>query len=108
MKVPCQECPWRKDVPPGTWLPERFQNLAYTCQDDGTAMMACHKSRDGEEVPCAGFLVSVGYDSIGVRLAVFKGTVQLDDYEAPAPLYATFDEMLAANGVPVPRRNKSV
>jgi hypothetical protein len=104
-RTPCAECPWRRDVPTGTWPAERFQKLARTCRDDGWACMACHKSREGEELPCAGFVIVQRMDSIGVRLAVWRG-MKLEDYATDVELFGSFEEMLAANDVELPRRNR--
>lgn len=40
-------------------------------------------------------------------MAVFKGTLDLREYAASdVPLYKSFDSMLRANRVKVPRRNR--
>jgi hypothetical protein len=109
MKKPCAECPWRCDVPVGTWPAERFENLSFTCRDDGRAVMACHKSVEGEDLFCVGFVVAVGCgESIGLRLAAAQGRLDPRQYGSDVPLYIDFDHMLTANGLTPPRRNKWV
>lgn len=72
------------------------------------ALMLCHKSRivEGVEVPCAGYVIVVGCESIGLRIASFRGDVNPDEYVSDTPLYKTFREMMLANGVNPPRRNR--
>ncbi|MDQ8034101.1 MAG: DUF6283 family protein [Bordetella sp.] len=80
---PCPSCPWRvdqgaKDIPHFS-LPLAEQ-LARTCPDErghgpdfGAPLFACHQSRPGAEVHCAGWLASVGHAHPGVRLAITSG-----------------------------------
>ena len=42
-KNPCAECPWRRDVPPGKFPPERFIALAHTAYDLAGHVFACHQ-----------------------------------------------------------------
>ncbi len=108
MPKPCENCPWRKDAPLGVWTADRWQNLYQTCQDDGMALMACHKSRENAERTCAGFVIVLGYDSIGVRLATMRGTIDPKEHTAKGlELYESFDAVLAANGVQIPKRNRN-
>lgn len=41
-------------------------------------MFACHKSADGQEQACAGWLAAVGYHHLGVRLAIAMGRLDPD------------------------------
>lgn len=109
MPKPCDNCPWRKDAPPGYWDPDHFKSIWNNCQDDGLRLMLCHKSRpdEGVEVPCAGYVVTVGYDSIGLRLAAMQGKVDPREYNAKGiPLYDSFEDMMRAQGIEPPPRNK--
>lgn len=107
---PCKSCPWIVSNTPDTipnYDPEKAACLARSCRDDGTSVMACHKSREGAEFPCAGFIAQVGVDSIGVRLGVTFGQIRLDDYEpGPEPLHPDFEAMHRAQGVVTPSRNR--
>lgn len=109
MKKPCGECPWRVDVATGRFPPERYERLACTSGTAGNEaglgapMFACHKSVEGREAACAGWLAVAGGEHLGVRWAV---SMQRLDASALAPgegwpvLYASFEEMAAFNGWP--------
>ena len=104
---PCNNCPWRKDAPTEYWDPEHFREIAETCRNDGMATMLCHKSNaEGCDTNfvCAGWLASQGTESIGVRLLIIEGKVNVDaDYSGGHDLF-TFDEMLKANKIHIPNR----
>ncbi len=99
---PCGNCPWRvgSDTAtiPGFGVP-LMQNLARTCVGDGIALMACHKSTEGDDVVCAGFVLSVGMDSIALRIAASRGTIDPQRFEANGELHPDFPAMLRAHGV---------
>ena len=106
---PCDNCPWRKDAPRGYWDPQHFVDIARHCRDDGTHSMACHKSTPEDPILCAGYILVVGFDSIGLRIAAVRGEVSMKDYDAEGlELFSGYEEMLKANGVPVPPRNRMV
>jgi hypothetical protein len=105
---PCGECPWRLDQPAGRFPPERYEALANTCGSRATGsapldapLFACHKTPEGRETACAGWLAVEGADHVGVRLAVVTGRLDAaalepgDDWPA---LYPTFADMAHANG----------
>ena len=101
---PCDECPWRKDVAVGRFAPERFVALARTvargaAHQVGQPVFACHKSHEGKDVVCAGFLLVDGGQNFTVRLALFQRRFDPAKLEATGPLYASYAEMAAANGV---------
>lgn len=112
VRRPCAECPWRLDVAPGQFPPERYEALLETRgrrEDEFTGYdapidapwFACHKAREGEEFHCAGWLAVEGSSHIGVRLAVVSGRLAP---EALAPgadwpeLFASYDELLERHG----------
>lgn len=77
---PCPSCPWRVDKDardiPNFSLP-MAESLAGTSPDENdmgpefdAAFFACHQSKEGSEIPCAGWLAAVGHRHPGVRLAV--------------------------------------
>lgn len=104
-ETPCSECPWRRDAPPGQFPRERYEELRATVGAPGeevsfdAPMFACHKSIPGGERPCAGWLAVVGYEHIGVRLAVNSETLPAsvlrpgDDWPE---LYDSYEEMVSA------------
>lgn len=70
-------------------------------REAGTAapMFACHKSPEGREEACAGWLAAVGYHHLGVRLAVVTGRLSPETLE-PGPdwpdLHQSYEEMVEA------------
>lgn len=103
----CPSCPWRKDcgardIP--NFSMELAEQLAGTCPDEhgmgpdyGASWFACHLSREGEEIPCAGWLTTCGRAHPGVRLALRSGRLNLDALERPAggpDLHETYSEVL--------------
>lgn len=102
---PCAECPWVKATPPGQFSRERFEALRGTTGEPGAevgigaGIFACHKSQEGRELPCAGWLASVGYWHIGMRLAAARGEIPGTAFrpEADWPeLHESYDEMMEA------------
>lgn len=95
----CQNCPFRRSSPkagePGGSVPEPGAiETARECTS-GMKVMQCHKSSDRAPRACAGFLSVVGYDSIGVRVAVVLGLVRHEDVGRSIPgLYDSMREML--------------
>lgn len=94
-RKPCDECPWRKDVAPGRFPPERYRALAPTAYDMATSIFACHKSPDGKEFACAGYLLMSSAHNFSVRMA----RQSFADLASPYPLFATYRRMAIANGV---------
>ncbi len=80
VKRPCAECPWRKDAEPHRFTEERWDALAASSADErgmgpefGTPLFACHKTPEGEERACAGWLAQEGANHPNVRLDVRLG-----------------------------------
>jgi hypothetical protein len=111
---PCADCPWRKDAPPAHWHDDHFLDIWRECQDDGTHVMLCHKAAKlpperRSELPCRGWVLVVGTDAVGVRLLLMSGRLKASDLNAAPncpPLVGSFGEMMKANGVKPPRRNR--
>lgn len=108
---PCDECPWRRDQPAGRFPPERYEQLAATSRTAAghpelyDPLFACHKSREGRDLACAGWLAVAGVDHVRVRLAAACGHLDPAAMAPGAgwpPLYDTFQEMAAFNGAEVP------
>lgn len=104
----CGECPWRKDVPTGRFPPERFEALrSSVTQGVGEKMFGCHKSPEGEEFACVGYLMSKeSLNNFQVRIALAQGRFDPDKLRAKAPLYESFEAMLRANGARGPGGRK--
>jgi hypothetical protein len=101
---PCSNCPWRRDVPAGEFPMERYEALR-ECAGEGPGreagldapVFACHKSRDGGEFPCAGYLAAVGRSSLRVRMLAAYGLIPaeaLDPGEDWPALFETYEEMM--------------
>ena len=99
---PCAECPWRRDTEPGQFPACRYDALRSTArQEFGAPMFACHKSPEGAERACAGWLVVVGPNHITVRLALATGRLDSSALTPSAdwpPLFDGYEEMAAAQG----------
>ncbi|WP_249040601.1 DUF6283 family protein [Nocardia cyriacigeorgica] len=109
---PCAECPWRRDVAPGQFSAERFADMACTRGGPGreagldAPMFACHKSAEGYEQACAGWLAAVGYHHLGVRLAIAAGRLDPDALE-PGDGWPRLFESYAAMTTAQARRHRS-
>jgi hypothetical protein len=107
-KRPCAECPFRKDVEPGQFPAERYAALRGTCRSDdtvqaplGSAMFACHKSPEGGEFACAGWLAVEGLNHLTVRLAIAQGDLPSDAVrpgEGWPELHEDYEAMARAMG----------
>lgn len=94
----CAECPWLKDTPVSRFPPERYQQLRSTCEQGFNNLFACHKTAEGHETVCVGYLLVDGLNNFRVRLAVIQGQYDPRKLKASGPLYASYREMAAANG----------
>lgn len=99
---PCRNCPWRRDSPAGEFPVERYAALRATTGQPGNEaglhapMFACHKSPNGRDRACAGWLAVAGSNHLGIRLAAalgrLPGTALQPDQDWP-DLFDSFDEM---------------
>jgi hypothetical protein len=101
---PCVRCPWSRATTPGEFPLERYESLRATVGAPGaeaslyTPMFACHKTPEGREQPCAGWLAAVGREHIGVRVAVATGRLDpgvLDPRPGWPELFTDYDELVA-------------
>jgi hypothetical protein len=104
--APCADCPWRRDSPAGEFTPQRYEALRATAGRPGAEaglsapIFACHKSTEGRDRACAGWLAVVGYDHLGVRLAVVTGRLPAEALQAGEDwpgLFASYDELAERN-----------
>jgi hypothetical protein len=104
---PCPSCPWRTDqtaldIP--NFDIRLAERLAATCPDAknmgpsfDASIFACHQSKPGREIACAGWLASVGRAHPVVRLAVGTGKLDvaaLGPGEGWPALHRTYPEVL--------------
>jgi hypothetical protein len=114
LRRPCSNCPWRVDAPREHWDPQHFVDIFANCQDDGIHTMLCHKANalpeeDRGSLPCQGWLRVLGFNAVGVRIAVMRGhatSEEVEDRQGP-DLFPTFEAMMAANKVPLPPRSRA-
>lgn len=106
-KLPCEECPWRRDTEPGQFPAERYEALrATSCTEGGhpglgDPMFACHKSQEGREVACAGWLAVEGAAHVRVRIALATGELPAEATRGGADwpvLFDSYDEMAETQG----------
>lgn len=114
-KAPCNECPWRKDVPVGRFSLTRFEEMrATSTQPDvhdpeamvraatgGHELFACHKGdpATGEDLACAGWLATEGHRNLAIRFDVAVGRLPgeaLSPDERWPELYESYDAMVDA------------
>lgn len=107
MKRPCGECPWRVDALPGRFPACRYDALRDTSGSAGheahfgAPIFACHKSTEGTDRACAGWLAVVGYEHLGMRFAAMTGRLPPDIFitgEDWPELFGSYEEMAQANG----------
>lgn len=108
---PCANCPWRRDSPPGEFPAARYEALAATAGTPGreaplgAPIFACHKSGDGKEIACAGWLAVVGLYHLGMRVDAAIGRLDpvafTPGVDWPA-LYSSYSELAAVNGAHLP------
>lgn len=115
LRKPCDNCPWRIDAPRGHWADDHFESIAVNCRDDGQHVMLCHKAVNmpggaaNPEAPiCQGWVRVIGFDAVGVRIAALRGRVTSNEVNdvSPPRLFKSFEAMLRANGIKVPKRNR--
>lgn len=98
--TPCQQCPWRIDVPVGTFPARAFEISAHTAYDAAFETFACHMAGAEHPATCAGFLLRHSTHNLGVRMAQMAGRMDLSKLsDGGTPVYRTYREMAEANGV---------
>jgi hypothetical protein len=108
----CENCPWRVDAPRGHWDPQHFVDIWRSCQNDGTAIMLCHKSNalpksERSSIPCQGWIRVMGFEAIGVRILVMQDKITMEEVEDKkgSRLFPTFTAMMHANKIQLPKRS---
>lgn len=98
-REPCEQCPWRHDQV-GKFPTEAFRISADTCRDMAPTVFGCHMSGPDAPATCAGFLLSRSAPhNLGVRLALARGWLALDQLSSGVPLFDSYPDMAIANGV---------
>lgn len=105
--VQCRSCPWRVDCEPLCDIPngysvELHESLRGTIAEPGVVclsgykrVMACHYSKVGEEIPCAGWLYhQLGEgNNIWLRIEVMRERMPLP--KVTGRQHRTFDDTLS-------------
>lgn len=98
---PCDECPWKVDAVPGRFTEERWRSLQETAHHPrrGSAPMhapifACHKTDQGRDRTCAGWLAQEGGGHVGIRIAVAQGRLPGEALQ-PGPDWPTLHATIA-------------
>lgn len=87
-KVPCEACPYRRDVPSGVWASEEYEKLRrYEGEtfDQPAATFGCHAT---PSKLCHGWAVVSGEESLSLRIAGCP--------EIPPPKVPLFESHTAA------------
>ena len=108
-RKPCESCPWRKstqteDIPGGglDHVKIRGSGSAFG-KGNGFGpgkwgVMSCHLSSDDKPFVCAGFVLQVGMQSQGVRLAQAMGVLDVAEFTAGGlELHETMEELMEAH-----------
>lgn len=97
---PCEQCPWRTDVPTGVFPASAYRHSAATAYDMAQTTFACHMSGKDKPATCAGFLLRGSDHNLSVRLAL---TSRRFDHrgvsDGGVPLFISYRAMAVANGV---------
>lgn len=97
---PCDQCPWRSDLPTGVFPASAFRHSVNTSYDMASSTFACHLQGKDKPATCAGFLLRGAEHNFAVRMAIIR-----DRYDPRAvsdggvPLYRSYRAMAIANGV---------
>lgn len=114
-RTPCASCPYRRDVPVGTWHVSEFQNLLANDRDERNGRtFACHRHRKQpveERHLCVGWFLDQqrrGTPSLMLRLLALRGGDEAaafwrEAHDGGHDLYDSLDEMCEANGATQPR-----
>lgn len=99
-REPCEQCPWRADLPTGVFPASAFWKSADTAYDMALNTFACHMSGLEKPATCAGFLLRGADHNIGVRFAILHGRYDPGDVgDGGFPLYRSYRAMAVANGM---------
>lgn len=96
---PCEQCPWRSDLPTGVFPVAAFSHSAATAYDMAQSTFACHMSGKEKAATCAGFLLRGADHNLSIRLAMMHGRYDPRRVsDGGKPLYASYRAMAIANG----------
>jgi hypothetical protein len=98
--TPCEQCPWRRDVPTGEFPVSAYKHSATTSYDLAETTFSCHMAGRDKPATCAGFLLRGADHNLAVRLALFARRYNpLRVHDSGLPLFESYRAMAIANGV---------
>lgn len=103
-RYPCAECPFRRDTEPGMFPASRYEALRSTVGDPappGAPVFACHKTSEGKDQVCAGWLAVTGWGHVGIRLALARGELPVEAMEPGEDwpeLFSSYEKMAEVQG----------
>lgn len=99
-RKPCEQCPWRADLPTGVFPPQAFRESAPTAYDMAMSTFSCHMSGKERPATCAGFLFRHSVNNMQVRQRLLHSAGWPEHVsDGGFPIYKTYREMAIANGV---------
>lgn len=100
-KTPCEQCPWREDVPTGVFPAECIPaQRTHRLRCRHVHVRLPHGGRAASGHMCAGFLLRHGAHNLSVRIALSGERIDLDKIsDGGFPIYETYRDMAVANGV---------
>jgi hypothetical protein len=97
---PCPQCPWRADLPTGTFPAEAYRISASTAYDMSARIFACHMAGKDRPRTCAGYLLRGADHSLAIRMQMIRGEYDPRSVsDGGLPLYHDYRAMAEANGV---------
>jgi hypothetical protein len=98
---PCEQCPWRADLPPGVFPASAYRHSAATVYDMAQTTFACHMIGKVAPATCAGFLLRGADHNLSIRLAMLDRRYDPRRVSGGGyPLHISYRAMAIANGVP--------
>lgn len=107
---PCVRCPWARTTSPGEFPLRKYEQLRATVGAPGrevplgAPLFACHKTGNGREVPCAGWLAAVGRFHLTVRYWIVRRWLPPDAVhpkEGWPELFYEYDELVRVQAATV-------
>lgn len=98
--TPCDQCPWRADLPVGEFPVAAYRHSATTAYDMAQNIFGCHMQGMDKPATCAGFLMRGADHNLMVRMAIAENRYHPKNVsDGGYPLYEDYRAMAEANGV---------
>jgi hypothetical protein len=112
MHKQCENCPWRRDAPPGEFTLERFEALRCSVEQGFGRLFACHKTPEEDKRACVGYVMNQlreggrGPQNFNLRKLLSSGLIDPDQMTLVGPQYDNYDEMVEANRLAEKKRKR--